>query len=202
MKLLAMMMFAGFALTGCKVMPDLSDTTNPTMRFRIHYETPGLGTPMVEIATTVSTAANRCVYVNEPFGIVANVADPGGIRSIVIGPSGAPFDGVKARTGPGDTVAIPAPAEKTQVVSGATVANPGVPGAGAVVQVLYSTVKSFDTVTLLSVYEFNGVTRAAMRGTARNWGSTTGPAEVFHFHVEKAQPGDPARQAGMPCKLP
>jgi len=190
------------ALTGCKVMPDLSDTTNATMRFRVHYQTPGIGTPMVEITTTTSTEANQCVYVNEPFGLAANVADPGGIRSIVIGPSLPPFDGIKVRSNPGDTVALPSPAEPTQVVSGQTMPNPGVRPDSAVVQVTYSTARSFDTVNLLGVYAFNGTSRAAVRATARNWGQTTGVAEVFNFFVEKADPADPARQPGMPCKLP
>lgn len=202
MKLLPWLFCSGIALSGCQVMPDLSDTSNATMRFRVHYQAPGLGTPMVEIRTTTSTQANRCVYVNEPFGIVANVSDPGGVRSIAIGPSAHPFDSVKARTNPGDITAIPGPAEPTQVVSGATVPNPGVAPNGATVRVVYSTAKSFNTVTLLSAYEFHNGARAAMRATARNWGSTTGVSEVYHFYVEKAQPSDPSRQAGMPCHVP
>jgi hypothetical protein len=201
MKLSPALLCAGLALSGCQVMPDLADTTNATLRFRVHYQAPGIGTPMVEVATTASTPANRCIYVNEPFGISANVADSGGVRSIVIGPSGYPLDRVRARNQPGDVVALPGPAEPTVVVSGTTLQNPGLLD-DIRVQVLYSTAKSFDTATLFAVYEFRGATRAQMRATARNWGQTTGVSEVYDFYVEKAQPADPSRQPGMPCAVP
>ncbi|MCS0628835.1 hypothetical protein NX786_05770 [Telluria mixta] len=181
------------ALCGCQVMPDLSDTTNATMRFRVHYQAPGVGTPMVEVTTNTSAPANRCVYVNEPFGVSANVQDAGGVHSIVIGPSGYPLDRVKARNNPGDVIAIPGPADGTPP-------NPGLLD-DTRVHVLYSTAKSFDTVTLFAVYEFRNATRAQMRATARNWGPTTGASEVYDFYVEKAQPSDPSRQPGMPCAV-
>lgn len=187
-------------LSGCQTMPDTNDTTNATLRFRVHYETPGLTTPHVEITTMTSTQANRCIFVNSPFGVVANVADKGGIKSIVLGPSQL-FDAVSARTASGDIAAIPSPAEPTQTVGGDTFPNPGNRPGSAVVQVGYSTVKAFDTVTLLSVYEFKGgATRASLRGTARNFGATTGVSEVFHFFVERAT-NDPAKQPGMSCPL-
>jgi hypothetical protein len=191
MKLFPLLFCSGIALSGCQVMPDLSDTTNATMRFRVHYQTPGIGTPMVEVTTSTSEPANRCVYVNEPFGVSANVQDTGGVRSIVIGPSGFPLDRVKARNHPGDVIAIPGPVDGTPP-------NPGLLD-DTRVHVVYSTAKSFDTVTLFAVYEFRGTTRAQMRATARNWGTTTGASEVYDFYVEKAQPSDPSRQPGMPC---
>lgn len=188
------------ALAGCQTMPDTNDTTNATLRFRVHYEAPGLTTPHVEITTMTSTQANRCIFVNSPFGIVANVADKGGVKSVVLGPSQL-FDAVSARTAPGDIVAIPSPAEPMQSAGGDTFPNPGNRPGTAVVQVGYSTVKAFDTVNLLSVYEFKGgATRAALRGTARNFGTTTGVSEVFHFFVERAT-SDPAKQPGMSCPL-
>jgi hypothetical protein len=200
MKLSPLLFCPAIALTGCQVMPDLSDTTNATMRFRIHYQTPGVGTPMVEVTTNTSAPANRCVYVNEPFGVSANVSDSGGVRSIVIGPSGYPLDRVKARNHPGDVIAIPGPAEKTVTVSGEALPNPGLLD-DTKVRVVYSTAKSFDTVTLFAVYEFRGAARAQMRATARNWGPATGASEVYDFTVEKAQPSDPSRQPGMPCAV-
>jgi len=187
-------------LAGCQTMPDPNDTTNATLRFRVHYEAPGLTTPHVEITTMTSTQANRCIFVNSPFGIVANVADKGGVKSIVLGPSQL-FDAVAARTASGDIAAIPSPAEPTQTAGGDTFPNPGNRPGTAMVQVGYSTVKAFDTVTLLSVYEFKaGATRAALRGTARNFGTTTGVSEVFHFFVERAT-SDPAKQPGMSCPI-
>jgi hypothetical protein len=193
MKWSPLLFCTSLALSGCQVMPDLSDTTNATMRFRVHYQTPGIGTPMVEVTTNTSAPANRCVYVNEPFGISANVSDSGGVRSVVIGPSGYPLDRVKARNNPGDVIAIPAPADGTPP-------NPGLLD-DTRVHVAYSTAKSFDTVTLFAVYEFRNATRAQMRATARNWGPATGASEVHDFYVEKAQPSDPSRQPGMPCAV-
>lgn len=190
----------GIALSGCQTMPDMNDTTNPTLRLRVHYETPGIGTPNVEVVTTTSVAGNRCLYVNEPFGISANASDKGGIKSIVIGPSAYPFDGLKARAA--DTAAIPGPAEATQTVSGTTVANPGITANGAEVRVAYSTAKTFDTVTLVTAYDFAKPGTMRIRGTVRNWGQSTGVAEVYEFHVIKAVPGDPARQAGKACAIP
>lgn len=188
-------------LAGCQVMPDLSDTTAATLRFRVHYQTPGLTTPHVEVTTTTSTMANQCVYVNDPFGIVANVADPEGVQSITIGPS-LHFERVNALSGEDQILAIPSPAEPTQSYSGDTIANPGVSSNGKVVRAAYSTAKAFSTVNLLSVYTFHDSSRALMRATARNWGPSTGVAEVYHFHVEKAQASDPSRQPGMPCSVP
>ncbi|SHH40599.1 hypothetical protein [Massilia sp. CF038] len=197
MKMSSVLICASSMLAACQTIPDLKDTTNATMRFRIHYETPGLTTPHVEITTDTSLHANRCIFVNETFGVVANVADSGGVRSIIIGPSQL-FDAVSVRTNPGDIAAIPGPAEPTQT-NGDTFPNPGLRPNTAVVQVGYSTVKAFDTVTLMSVYQFKGgATRASLRATARNFGSTTGVSEVYHFIVEKAG-SDPARQPGMSC---
>jgi hypothetical protein len=189
-------------LAGCQTMPDTADTTNARLRFRVHYQAPGLTTPHVEITTTTSTEARRCIYVNAPFGVVANVADKGGVQWIIIGPSQL-FDAVSARTADGDIVAIPSPAEPTQTTSGGvSYPNPGNRPDSAVVQVGYSTVKAFDAVTLMSVYDFKGgATRAAMRATARNFGATTGVSEVYHFFVERAT-SDPARQPGMSCAVP
>lgn len=201
MKLFPLLLGAATVLSGCQTMPDTADTTNARLRFRIHYDTPGLTTPSVEITTESSIQANRCIYVNEPFGVVANVADSGGIRSIVIGPSQF-FDAVTVRKNAGDIVAIPGPAETTQTVSGVTFPNPGSRPGSPAAQVVYSTAKAFDSVTLLTMYDFTGGSRAAMRATARNWGATTGVSEVYHFHVQKAEPGNPARQAGMNCPLP
>lgn len=199
MKLSSVLM-CGAMLAGCQTIPDTSDTTNATMRFRIHYETPGLTTPHVEVTTSTSLEAHRCIYVNEPFGVVANVADKGGVQWIIIGPSQL-LDAVSARNDPGDIAAIPSPAEPTQTVFGDTFPNPGPRPGTAVVQVGYSTVKAFDTVTLMSVYRFKaGATRAALRGTARNFGATTGVSEVYHFFVEKAT-SDPAKRPGMSCPV-
>jgi hypothetical protein len=200
-KLSPFLLCASGLLAGCQTMPDPNDTTNATLRFRIHYEAPGLATPHVELTTSTSIEAHRCIYVNEPFGVVANVADKGGVQSVVIGPSQL-FDAVSALNGPGNIAAIPAPAEPTQTVFGVTFPNPGLRPGSAVVQAGYSTAKAFDTVTLLSAYQFkNGATRAALRGTARNFGKTTGVSEVYHFFVEKAS-SDPARQPGMSCSAP
>jgi hypothetical protein len=200
-KLSSVLLCGAGVLAGCQTMPDPSDTTNATMRFRIHYNAPGLATPHVEVTTDTSLEARRCIYVNEPFGVVANVADKGGVQSIIIGPSQL-FDAVSVLNGSGDIVAIPSPAEPTQTVFGATFPNPGLRPSSAVVQVGYSTVKAFDTVTLLSAYQFKGgATRASLRATARNFGTTTGVSEVYHFYVEKAT-SDPARRPGMSCAVP
>ncbi|QYF93737.1 hypothetical protein KY495_00395 [Massilia sp. PAMC28688] len=201
MKLTASLLCTVLWMTGCQTMPDTADTTPAKLRFRIHYHAPGLTTPMSEVETTTSVAAGRCVYVNSPFGVVANVADKGGVRSIVIGPS-AFFGALAARANPGDIIAIPGPAETTQTVSGMTFPNPGKQPGSAVTQVRFSTAKAYDTVTLLTVYEFNGANRGALRATARNWGATTGVSEVYNFFVERADPGNPARRAGMPCSVP
>lgn len=202
MKWLPLLCCTGVVLSGCQVMPDTSDTTNATLRFRVHYQTPGLNTPMVEMTTTASTFANRCIYVNEPFGIAANVSDPEGVRSVTISPSTPLMDGARARQQSGDVLALPGPAEPTQTYYSETLANPGVTANGRIVRVVYSTAKSFSTVNLLSVFTFDGTNRVPMRATVRNWGQTTTVSEVFHFYVEKAQPNDPARQPGMPCPAP
>lgn len=201
MKLFPLLLVTAAVTTGCQTMPDMADTTPAKLRFRIHYQTPGLGTPNIEIETTTSTLANRCVYVNSPFGVAANVADSGGIRSITIGPSQL-FDAVTVRKNPGDIVAIPGPAETTQTVSGVTFPNPGSRPDSPAAQVVFSTAKAFDTVTLLTTFDFKNASRASMRATARNWGSTTGIAEVYHFYVEKADAANPARQPGMACYVP
>lgn len=201
MKWSPLLFCSGLVLAGCQVMPDLSDTTNATMRFRVHYQTPTLGSPMVEVTTDTSTFADRCVYVNDPFAIAANVADSGGVRSIVISPT-VPGDVVKVRDQPGSIIAIPSPAETTQTDGGTTVPNPGVIANDTFVRVGYSTVKSFDTVTLLVAYQFQGQTLVPMRATARNWGQTTGVSEVYNFYVQKAEPSDPSRQPGMACPVP
>ncbi|GGX94760.1 hypothetical protein GJV26_26315 [Massilia dura] len=212
MKLIPSMLCSAIALSGCQVVPNPSDTTTASMRFRIHYATPGLNTPKIEVETpkakpgqigAISIYANRCVYVNEPFGIVANVSDSDGVRSVRIGPSAFPFDAVRARNAAGDTIAIPAPAEPTQESSTGTIPNPGSKPDSPIVSVEYSTTKAFTDVTLLTVYEFRGsATKAQMRATATNWGASTGVAEVYGFSVEKAQPSHPARQAGMACSVP
>lgn len=211
MRLIPMMLCSAMTLAGCQTVPDLSDTTTASLRLRIHYDTPGLTTPKIEVgtptnpqvSTPISIDAKRCVYVNDPFGVVANVSDSGGVRSIVIGPSGPPFDAVIARTDPEDILAIPAPAEKDQMGQGGAIPNPGTPPDSAAVSVVYSTVKAFTDVTLLSVYQFrDGATHAQLRATARNWGPSTGVAEVYGFHVEKADPSDPQRQPGMACSTP
>ena len=200
MKAARLIVYACALLAGCETIPNMSDTTNATMRFRIHYDAPGLTTPNVEISTETSVDAMRCIYVNDPFGVVANVGDSGGVRSITIGPSQL-FDAVSARTNPDDIIAIPSPAESTQTVFGDTFANPGLRPNSAVVQVGYSTAKAYNASTLMSVYQFRGgATRAAFRGTARNFGSTTGVSEVYHFFVEKAT-SDPARRPGMSCSV-
>jgi len=197
-KMFCLLVGASTLLSACQTIPDMKDTTNATMRFRVHYETPGLISPHVEVTTTSSIEAQRCIFVNEPFGVVANVADTGGVQSILIGPSQL-FDAVAARNNAGDIAAIPSPAEPTQTVFGDTFPNPGLRPGSAVVQVGYSTVKAFDTVTLLTVYQFKGgATRAALRGTARNFGATTGVSEVYNFFVEKAT-SDPAKRPGMSC---
>jgi hypothetical protein len=209
-KLIPLMLCSSIALAGCQAVPDLADKTTANMRFRIHYDTPGLTTANIEVETSKaedgaahSVDANRCVYVNNPFGIVANVSDSGGVKSILIGPSGYPFDALRVRTHAGDTVAIPAPAEPTQTGSWGTLPNPGSEADGFIVYLNYSTAKAFTDVTLLTVYEFRGnATRAQMRATARNFGPSTGVAEVYGFFVEKAEPSNPARQAGMPCQIP
>lgn len=202
MKRIPLLCCSILALSGCQVLPDTSDTTKATLRFRVHYQTPGLSTPSVEMTTTSSTLANRCVYVNEPFGIAANVSDPEGVRSIIISSSLSNLAGARARNNPGDVLAIPSPAEPTQPEGNGTMPNPGVTPDGKVVRLVYSTAKAFSTVTLLSVFEFDGTTRVPMRATARNWGQATGVSEVYHFYVEKADPNDPARQPGMPCAVP
>lgn len=200
MKLSPVLLCGAAVLAGCQTMPDPTDTTNATMRFRIHYETPGLATPHVEVTTDTSLEAHRCIYVNEPFGVVANVADKGGVQWIIIGPSQL-FDAVSARNNAGDIIVLPSPAEPTQTVFGDTFPNPGLRPGSAVVQVGYSTVKAFDAVTLLSVYQFkSGATRASLRGTARNFGTTTGVSEVYNFFVEKAT-SDPAKRPGMSCPV-
>lgn len=201
MKLTASLLCTLLAVGGCQTMPDMADTSPAKLRFRIHYDTPGLTTPNIEIEALSSVPAGRCVYVNNPFGVVANVADKGGIRSIVIGPSML-FDAVAARDGAGDIVAIPRPAETTQTISGVAFPNPGRRPDSPVTQVVYSTAKAFDSVTLLTVYEFRNASRGAMRATARNWGASTGVSEVYHFFVERAEPGNPSRQPGMPCSVP
>lgn len=201
MKLFPMLLAGSLALGGCQTMPDLADTTKARLRLRVHYDTPGLTTPHVEMTTQSVTLANRCVYVREPFGIVANVADSGGVRSVRIGPSQF-FDAITARTNEGDVVAIPSPAEATQGTGSAVYPNPGVEPGSAVTNALYSTAKAFDTVTLMSVYQFrNGATRASFYGTARNFGDATGVSQIYHFYVEKAT-SDPARQPGMSCFVP
>ncbi len=201
MKLFPLLLGSAMAVSGCQTMPDTADTTNARLRFRIHYDTPGLTTPSVEITTETSSQANRCIYVNNPFGVVANVADKGGIRSIIIGPSQF-FDAVMVRKNSGDIVAIPGPAESTQTVSGVTFPNPGSRPDSPAAQVVFSNAKVFDTVTLLTTYDFTGANRASMRATARNWGATTGVSEVYHFYVQRAEPGNPSRQAGMNCPVP
>jgi hypothetical protein len=200
-KLSSLLVCASSLLAACQTVPDPTDTTNATMRFRIHYEAPGLTTPHVEISTQTSLEARRCIYVNDPFGVVANVSDKGGVRSIVIGPSLSP-DVVSVRDNSGDIVAIGTPAEPTQGTPPNVFPNPGHRPGEPVVIVLYSTAKAFDAATLLSVYQFKGgATRAAMRGTARNFGATTGVSEVYNFFVEKAT-SNPAQRPGMSCAVP
>lgn len=201
MKLLPLLFVAAAVLSGCRAMPDFADTTPPALRMRIHYDRPGLATPYTEIRTETSIMANRCVYVNDPFGVVTNVADPGGIRSIVIGPSGF-FDAVTVRRGAGEILAIPGPAEPTQTVSGVTFPNPGSRPGSPSAQVLFSTAKAYDTVNLLTIYQFNSASTGALRATARNWGTSAGVAEVYNFFIQKAEPGNPSRQAGMACSVP
>jgi hypothetical protein len=188
-------------LAGCQTTPNSGDTSNATLRFRIHYQSAKIGTPNVEVVTTTSIEAGQCVYVASPFGVAANAADSGGIRSIVLGPSGL-FDAVKVRQLAGDTVALPSPAESTQLWSGNTISNPGTPPGSAMVMVEYSKAKAFDTVNLLGTYEFAGGSKlGALRGTVRNFGATTGVSEVYNFYVRPAT-NAAAEQPGMPCKLP
>lgn len=198
---LSLLLSTIIALTGCQVMPDLSDTTPATLRFRVHYQAPGLTTPMVEIETTAAIEARRCIYVNEPFGVVANVHDDEGVRSITIGPS-AYLDAIAARTEEGDILVIPLPAEPMQPGSGVSFPNPGNRPDSAIVSVLYSTEKAYSSATLMSVYTFRRATLGALRATARNFGSATGVSEVYNFYVRKAEADNPTRQAGMPCELP
>jgi hypothetical protein len=188
-------------LSACQVTPNSGDTSNATLKFRIHYQKPGLGSPHVEITTNKSIAANQCVFVAVPFGVAANVADPQGVRSVILGPSGL-FGAVKVRQLAGDTVALPSPTEPTQTKGNDTFPNPGTQPGSAVVQVGYSQGKVFDTVNLFGTYEFTpGSTLAALRGTANNFGTTTGVAEVFNFFVRPAT-NLATEQPGMACKLP
>lgn len=192
--LLAVMALLG----GCRAMPDLADTSNAELRFRVHYQAPGLTSPYVEYWTNISSMAGRCVYVNEPFAVSANAADKGGIRSIAVGPSQS-FGNVALRDGPGDIIAFPGPAEPTQ--GSPAFPNPGHQPGSAAAQVVFSTARAYDSVSLLATYRFaNGANRAAFRGTARNFGATTGVSEVYHFFVEKAT-SDPGKQPGMTCAV-
>lgn len=190
---------AALLLSACQVAPNAGDTSNATLKFRIHYQNPVLGSPNVEVVTSHSIEAGRCVYVATPFGVAANAADTGGIRSIVLGPSGL-FDAVKVRQQAGDTVALPSPGVPTQ--GSPAFPNPGTAPGSAVVQVSYSQGKVFDTVNLLGVYEFTpGASLAVLRGTVRNFGATTGVSEVYNFYVRRAG-NAPSQQPGMPCLLP
>jgi hypothetical protein len=184
----------------CEVMPDTADTTNPTLRMRIHYQRPGIGTPSVEITADQSVEANRCVYVASPFGVSANVADSGGVRSVIMGPS-AFFDALSLRQQSGDLVAIPSPTVATQPDGAGSIPNPGSSPDSNTVRVSYSAGKVFDTVNLLATYEFKGSPVAALRATARNFGATTGVAEVYHFYVRPSGSG-PSEQPGMACLKP
>src|SRR4051812_23079260 len=167
MKLLPIYLCAAALLSACQTTPNTGDTTNATLKFRIHYQNPALGSPNVEVVTMNSIEAGRCVFVATPFGVAANAADSGGIRSIVLGPSGL-FTAVKVRQQPGDTVALPSPTVATQ--GSPAFANPGTPAGSAVVQVSYSQGTVFDTANLLGIYEFTpGSTLGALRGTVRNF---------------------------------
>lgn len=200
MKVLPLLLCAPLLLAGCRTMPDPTDTTNARIRFRIHYQAPGLTTPNVEILATSSVQANRCLYVATPFGVVVNAGDEGGIRSIYIGPSMYLGD-VVALSGPDDILAIPGPLEPTQG-SGTPFPNPGKAPGSAVVSVVYSTARAYDAATLLTAYDFApGKSLAAMRGTVRNFGATTTVSEVYHFFVRKAGTGA-NEQPGMPCTPP
>lgn len=202
MKCFPLCMCAAALLAGCQTMPDLNDTTNAELRFRVHYEKPALGSPNVEIVTSTWIEAGRCVFVATPFGVAANAADTGGIRSVSIGPS-AYFDALKVRQLPGDVLfALPSPAEPTQGPPGATFPNPGNMPDSAVVRVGYSTAKAFDTVTLMATYEFApGASLGALHGTVYNFGATTGVSQVYHFYVRPAT-NNPAEQPGMNCAVP
>jgi predicted RecA/RadA family phage recombinase len=201
MKLFPLGLCAVAMLSACQVSPNAGDTSNATLKFRIHYQQPGLGSPHVEVMSNKSVEAGKCVFVASPFGVAANAADPGGIRSIVLGPSGL-FGAVKVRQLAGDTVALPSPSSPTQTKGSDTFANPGTPPGSAVVQVSYSQGKAFDTVNLLSTYEFTpGSTLGALRGTVHNFGTTTGVSEVFNFYVRPAT-NQASQQPGMACQLP
>jgi hypothetical protein len=188
-------------LTGCQVNPNSGDTTNATLRFRIHYNEPGIASPNVEVTATKSIEANQCVYVASTFGVAANAADSGGIRSITLGPSSY-LNAVQVRTQNGDIVALPSPSVPTQPYNGGTIPNPGNPPGTAMVSVSYAQGKTFDTVTLSGAYQFaGGATLAALRGTVRNFGSSTGVSEVYNFYVRPAT-AHPAQQPGMACPMP
>lgn len=198
MKLLPLLLF--IPLAGCQVDPQAGGASKPTLRFRIHYQAPGLSTPHVEIVTTASVEAGRCVYVATPFGVAVNTFDPGGIGSVIIGPS-AYFDAVEARALPGDIVALPGPTVPTQETGSGTIPNPGISG-GKTVQVNYGLGAVFDTVNLLGTYEFvGGASLGAFRATVRNVASVGSLLEVYNFYVRRAT-GLPGQQPGMSCALP
>lgn len=189
-------------LTACQVCPNPTDTTPPRLTFGINYEGK-LDTPYDTIETSTVTEAERCVYVNTPFWIVAVANDPGGIRSITTGPSRFPFNALVARDEPTAISSIPTPAERTQPDgSGGTYPNPGRAPGSALVRVAFSTAAAYEEVNLHATYEFApGHTRSALRATARNFGTGGQVSEVYHFHVEKAT-DDPRARPGMRCAVP
>lgn len=187
-------------LAGCQTMPDTTDTTPPRLTFGIHYQGTRLNSPAVEIQTTTSMEARRCIYVNSPFLVVARAEDSGGIRYIIVGPS-AYFDGGLAPgDDPEDVLSLPVPAERTLPYSDGTYPNPGKRGSTA--HVHFSTAKAYAGASLFVNYEFTpGITRGALRATARNFGPVPVPAEVYHFYVQRAT-DEPWKQPGMECPIP
>lgn len=191
-------------LSGCQTVPDLNDNTVPTLRLRLHHQQPGLATPFVEFNTTSAQPfiyLKSCLYVNDPFSVAVTAQDPGGVKFIAISTLTL-FNTIEPRLLDGDLVAIPSPAEATQQAWGETFANPGVASNGSTVRLGYSTAKAFDTATLTATYKFKNDNPAGLSILAYNWGQGNNNAQINNVFIQRADPSDPAKQAGMACKYP
>lgn len=197
----AMMLGVAMVLCGCQVVPNTNQATNPTLKFKLNFQEPDFLSPSIEMETTTSVDAGKCVFVSVPFGVTATASDKGGLAFMAIGPS-AFFDALQVRQLDGDIFALPSPSVATQVAWNDTFANPGNRPASSIVQVNYQDGKAFSDVTLHGTYFFSaGADIGALRATVRNFGSQAGVSEVFNFYVRPAS-NKAAEQPGMSCPTP
>lgn len=190
-------------LSGCHpgpmVSPNINDRSPPDLRLYVYYDASHFDS-VVKPDQTFSFAPNRCLYVSNPFHVVATATDvDGGISYLSLGsPDLVPL----ATT----IVAKPPPDSPTQTLDQTsppvTYPNPGMfPGSRTAEATYYTGApgRVFYRANLEADFDFGGNTVADLNTSARNTSVSASSSSIDGYFV---RPADAAHAPGSACTPP